>query len=188
MVRLLEFLLVFLSTDGPIRVGLAFTWAFVLLSNGFDDVRGQWDWQGSHIIRTQDLYFVSLMTILVVLPWLFTRKVKVDVEIPSAKVAVLRFERGMQQGLLGRISRTSVLEYHAFGIISEGKDAKYHYMVCGVQGDFTRGLVENPPTHIWTRELKVRSQTILGRQIINELLHSSPESRTHLRFTSEAFG
>lgn len=40
--------------------------------------------------------------------------------------------------------------------ISEGRKAKYHYMICGVQGDFTRGLVSNPPTTIWTREMKVR--------------------------------
>lgn len=37
---------------------------------------------------------------------------------PSPKVAILRFERGMQQGLLARVSRSSVMEYHAFGIIS----------------------------------------------------------------------
>jgi hypothetical protein len=41
----------------------------------------------------------------------------------------------MQQGLLGRISRSSVLEYHAFGIISEGRNARCHYMICGVQGE-----------------------------------------------------
>jgi hypothetical protein len=38
----------------------------------------------------------------------------------------------------------------------EGPQAKYHYLICGVQGDFTRGLVSNPPTHLWTRQLKVR--------------------------------
>ena len=80
----------------------------------------------------------------------------------------------MQQGLLGRISRSAVKEYHAFGIIScvsktrsnrsnllirhfrEGPHAKYHYMICGVQGDFTRSLVNDPPRYLWTRELKVR--------------------------------
>jgi hypothetical protein len=61
----------------------------------------------------------------------------------------------MQQGLLGRISRSAVMEYHAFGTISEGKHAKYHYLICGVQGDFTRGLVNDMPKAIWTRELKV---------------------------------
>ncbi|KAG8884384.1 hypothetical protein FRB97_004393 [Tulasnella sp. 331] len=134
--------------------GLAFTWIFVMLSNGYEDESGVWQWDGSHVLRTQDLYFVCAMTILIGLPWACTRKVPVHVEIPSSKVAILRFDRGMQQGLLGRISRTSIMEYHAFGIISEGKHAKYHYMVAGVQGDFTRSLVENPPTHIWTREVK----------------------------------
>lgn len=60
----------------------------------------------------------------------------------------------MQQGLLGRISRTSIMEYHAFGIISEGRKSGCHYMICGVQGDFTKGLVTHPPKTVWTRELK----------------------------------
>ena len=37
----------------------------------------------------------------------------------------------------------------------EGLHAKEHYLICGVQGDFTRSLVKDPPTHLWTRELKV---------------------------------
>jgi len=90
----------------------------------------------------------------VLIPWVTLREVPVEVEIPSPKVAVLKFERGMQQGLLGRISRTSVMEYHAFGIISEGRKATHHYMICGVQGDFTRNLVANPPKTVWTRQLK----------------------------------
>lgn len=47
-----------------------------------------------------------------------------------------------------------MLEYHAFGIVSEGPHAEYHYMICGVQGDFTKALVTHPPTHVWTREIK----------------------------------
>lgn len=90
----------------------------------------------------------------VLIPWVTLREVPVEVEIPSPKVAVLKFERGMQQGLLGRISRTSIMEYHAFGIISEGRKATHHYMICGVQGDFTRNLVANPPKTVWTRQLK----------------------------------
>lgn len=46
------------------------------------------------------------------------------------------------------------MEYHAFGIISEGTHSPYHYMICGVQGDFTGSLVKNPPKHVWTREIK----------------------------------
>lgn len=46
------------------------------------------------------------------------------------------------------------MEYHAFGIISEGRQSGEHYMICGVQGDFTKSLVDNPPKTLWTRELK----------------------------------
>lgn len=46
------------------------------------------------------------------------------------------------------------MEYHAFGIISEGVKSDCHYLICGVQGDFTKGLVMDPPKTIWTRELK----------------------------------
>lgn len=46
------------------------------------------------------------------------------------------------------------MEYHAFGIISESRSSPHHYMICGVQGDFTREIVANPPKAVWTRELK----------------------------------
>lgn len=75
----------------------------------------------------------------------------------------------MQQGLLGRISRTSVMEYHAFGIISEGRGSPYHYMICGVQGDFTRGLAMDPPKTVWTRELKFGAS-----ELSRGILYSQP--------------
>ncbi|KAB5588953.1 Palmitoyltransferase AKR1 [Ceratobasidium theobromae] len=127
------------------------TWVYIILENGYRNSRNTFSANSYAFAHHQELWLTLFMAIAVVLPWTYTRKVPVHIEIPSPKVAVLRFDRGMQQGLLGRISRTAILEYHAFGI---GKDAKYHYMVCGVQGDFTRGLVNDIPTHIWTREVK----------------------------------
>lgn len=135
-------------------LGLLSTWVFVVLGDIYDPNTRQWDPNGTHMIKQQDFWFVFGMTVFILIPWFTVREVKVDIEIPSPKVAVLRFERGMQQGLLARISRSSIMEYHAFGIISEGTHAKYHYLICGVQGDFTRSLVNDPPTHIWTRQLK----------------------------------
>ena len=48
------------------------------------------------------------------------------------------------------------MEYHGFGIISEGVESKTHYIIAGVQGDWTRGLVADPPKYLYTREMKVR--------------------------------
>ncbi|KAF7304713.1 hypothetical protein MKEN_01185400 [Mycena kentingensis (nom. inval.)] len=128
-------------------VGLICTWIFVILGDTYDPITRTWDLRGQNLIGHQERLFI-------VLPWVCVREVPVDIELPSPKVAIIRFERGMQQGLLGRISRSSILEYHAFGIISEGTHAKYHYMIAGVQGDFTKSLVNNPPKTLWTRELK----------------------------------
>ncbi|KAK0210559.1 hypothetical protein DFS33DRAFT_1370985 [Desarmillaria ectypa] len=135
-------------------IGLISTWTFVILGDTYDPVTRRWNLDGAALIRHQDFWFTAGMTIFVALPWICVREVKVDIELPSPKVAILRFERGMQQGLLGRISRSSIMEYHAFGIISEGTHAKYHYMIAGVQGDFTRGLVNDPPRTLWTRQVK----------------------------------
>ena len=48
------------------------------------------------------------------------------------------------------------MEYHGFGIISEGIESNAHYIIAGVQGDWTRGLVADPPKFLYTREMKVR--------------------------------
>ncbi|KAI1784356.1 hypothetical protein LXA43DRAFT_225909 [Ganoderma leucocontextum] len=159
-------------------LGLLSTWVFVVLGDSYDLDTHSWNPDGMRVIRQQDFWYTFGMTVLYVLfqqplrthitgitltshticsiliPWFTVREVKVDIEVPSPKVAILRFERGMQQGLLSRVSRSSIMEYHAFGIISEGTHAKYHYLICGVQGDFTRSLVNDPPTHVWTRQLK----------------------------------
>ncbi|KAI1045549.1 hypothetical protein LB505_013780, partial [Fusarium chuoi] len=135
-------------------LGIAMTWVFVILSN-LNDInykKGQSD--VSIILGGQELWFAFFITILVALPWATLREVSVQVEVPSPKLAIIRFNRGMQQGLVGRISRTAVKEFHAFGIISEGIESPYHYLVCGVQGDFTKGILSHPPTTLWTRELK----------------------------------
>ena len=146
-----------------------------MLGDSYNTDEHQWNSDGIRVLKQQDFWFCFGMTVLqvslllltpchfsrcttysVLIPWLTVRDVPVEVEIPSPKVAIIRFERGLQQGLLARISRSSILEYHAFGTVSEGKHAKYHYLICGVQGDFTKELVDNPPTRLWTRQLKVR--------------------------------
>lgn len=50
----------------------------------------------------------------------------------------------------------------------EGTKSGEHYMICGVQGDFTRSLVEDPPKYIWTRQLKVRELISASEQPADE--------------------
>ncbi|KAG9119303.1 hypothetical protein FRC07_005729, partial [Ceratobasidium sp. 392] len=68
-------------------LGLLATWIFVILGNGFNAQTGEWTATGYHMISTQEFWFALGMTIFIILPWSFTRRVPVHVEIPSPKVA-----------------------------------------------------------------------------------------------------
>jgi hypothetical protein len=69
--------------------------------------------------------------------------------------------------------------------LREGTQAKSHYLICGIQGDFTRKLVSDPPTHLWTRQLKVRfSDTASSHDYSKNAECSLPESRTRLHCTA----
>ncbi|KAJ7686465.1 hypothetical protein B0H17DRAFT_1160595 [Mycena rosella] len=110
--------------------------------------------EGYHFIWQQDFWFAVALSICIIIPWVMLHRVLVFVEAPSPKVTVICFEYRMQQGLLARVSRGSILEYHAFGIIFKGRESQEHFLICGVQGDFTQNRVKNPPTHFLTCQLK----------------------------------
>ncbi|KAI9433999.1 hypothetical protein H4582DRAFT_2081671 [Lactarius indigo] len=139
-------------------LSLVLIWVFTILEDSYNPDNRSWKLSCAAHPPPAELLACSLTPASIIAPWLCVREVPVDIELPSPKVAIIRFKRGMQQGLLGRISHTPIMEYHIFGIVSEGTHAEYHYMICaimaGLAGDFTRGLVNNPPRTLWTRELK----------------------------------
>jgi len=90
-----------------------------------------------------------VITIAILLPWLTVRRVPVDVSSLSGHASLIKFRGGLKSGILGRISPSPLSEWHAFGIISDGKTS--HMMLAGAVGDFTKSLVSKPPTHLWVR-------------------------------------
>lgn len=105
----------------------------------------------SNLIKHQELWFTFAITLLILLPWLTVRRVPVNVSSPSGHAAIIKFENGVKAGILGRISPSPLSEWHAFGIISDGKTE--HMMLAGAVGDFTKSLVANPPRHLWVRQV-----------------------------------
>ncbi|KAJ3536261.1 hypothetical protein NM688_g6862 [Phlebia brevispora] len=132
---------------------VAFVWIFVCLSDALN-AEGGFTTPGNNLAHAQEFWFALFISILIVIPWLTVRKVPVEITVPSPRTAIVKFQRGIQQGLLGRISRSALLEYHGFGIISEGIESNCHYMIVGVQGDWTRSIANDPPKYLWTREMK----------------------------------
>ncbi|EKM53357.1 uncharacterized protein PHACADRAFT_259674 [Phanerochaete carnosa HHB-10118-sp] len=129
-------------------------WIYVCVDDSYNQHTGKFHSSGSHLAMRQEFWYAMFITILIGIPWMTVRKVPVEITTPSPRVAIIKFNKGVQQGLLGRISRSSVMEYHGFGIISEGVESRAHYIIAGVQGDWTRGLVADPPGRLWTREMK----------------------------------
>ncbi|KAL3741739.1 hypothetical protein ACJRO7_017240 [Eucalyptus globulus] len=85
------------------------------------------------------------------LPWATVRRVPVKVSSPSGHASIIKFQGGVKAGILGRISPSPLSEWHAFGIISDGKDE--HMILAGAVGDFTKSLVTDPLTHLWVRQV-----------------------------------
>ncbi|GJE92421.1 hypothetical protein PsYK624_085750 [Phanerochaete sordida] len=133
---------------------IVFIWIFVCTSDNYDAATGTFHIDARRTVGAQEFWYTLFVTLLVVGPWLTVRKVPVEITTPSPRVAVVKFHKGVQQGLLGRVSRSALGEYHGFGIISEGAKSGAHYMIAGVQGDWTRQLVADPPKHLYTREMK----------------------------------
>ncbi|CAN6986126.1 hypothetical protein IGI04_000951 [Brassica rapa subsp. trilocularis] len=129
---------------------LGLVWAFIVLTISYDPKsRSYTDDLGSKLIKTQEFWFTLAITVAVVLPWLSVRRVPVDVSSLSGHASLIKFRGGVKSGILGRISPSPLSEWHAFGIISDGKTS--HMMLAGAVGDFTKSLVSKPPTHLWVR-------------------------------------
>ncbi|KAG6594557.1 hypothetical protein SDJN02_06826, partial [Cucurbita argyrosperma subsp. argyrosperma] len=129
---------------------LALLWAFIILKLTYDPITKSYtNHLGSRLVKNQEFWFTAAITFLIILPWVTVRRVPVQISAPSGHASIIKFNGGVQPGLLGRISPSPLSEWHAFGIISDGQ--KEHMMLAGAVGDFTKSLVSNPPSHLWVR-------------------------------------
>ncbi|XP_028077157.1 adenylate-forming reductase 03009-like [Camellia sinensis] len=130
----------------------ALVWALIILTISYDPKTKSYSNQlGSRLIKQQEFWFTVAITLLIILPWLTVRRVAVKVSAPSTHASIIKFQGGVKEGVLGRISPSPLSERHAFGIISDNK--KEHIMLAGAVGDFTKSLVSNPPSHLWVRQV-----------------------------------
>ncbi|KAA0052631.1 hypothetical protein IC582_017839 [Cucumis melo] len=129
---------------------LALLWAFLILTLTYDPITNSHNKHlVSRLFQTQEFWFTTAITFLIILPWVTVRRVPVRISAPSGHASIIKFSGGVKPGLLGRISPSPLSEWHAFGIISDGE--KEHMMLAGAVGDFTKSLVSNPPSHLWVR-------------------------------------
>ncbi|CDO96756.1 unnamed protein product [Coffea canephora] len=131
---------------------LALLWAFVILTISYDPKTKSYRSDiGSELVKHQEFWFTVAITVLIIIPWITVRRVPVKISSPSGHASIIKFQGGIKAGILGRISPSPFSEWHAFGIISDGKNE--HMMLAGAVGDFTKSLVSDPPSHLWVRQV-----------------------------------
>lgn len=128
---------------------LALLWVFVILADAYDPLTGEYD--PHQVVNKSELWIILVITLLIIAPWLSVRRVPVKAITPSKSNTVLEISGGIADGMLGRISRQPLLEWHAFGIMSAGPASNSHSMLIVARGDFTCGLVTDPPSFLWVR-------------------------------------
>ncbi|CAK9152582.1 unnamed protein product [Ilex paraguariensis] len=131
---------------------LILLWVFVIFTICYDPKTKSCTNQiGSKLINHQEFWLTVAITVLIIIPWITVRRVPVKVSSPSGHASIIKFEGGVKAGILGRISPSPFSEWHAFGIISDGK--REHMILAGAVGDFTMSLVLNPPENLWVRRV-----------------------------------
>ncbi|XP_047942518.1 adenylate-forming reductase 06235-like [Salvia hispanica] len=131
---------------------LALLWAYVTLTATYNPSINNYKILNSDLTAFPEFWLTTGITVLIILPWLTVRRVPVRVTSPSGHATIIRFQGGVEAGILGRISPSPLSEWHAFGIISDNK--KEHMMLAGAVGDFTRSLVSSPPRTLWVRGVR----------------------------------
>eukprot|EP00253_Pinus_taeda_P005023 PITA_05023 len=123
---------------------IALLWAFVILTASYNPVDKSYDVRGSSLVKKQEFWFTLLITLAIIFPW---------------------FQGGIESGILGRISRSPLSDWHAFGIISDGKEE--HMMLAGAVGDFTRRLPS--PADVYVIWVAKGIEENFGEEIVRKI-------------------
>ncbi|KAM0550248.1 hypothetical protein ACHAPJ_009097 [Fusarium lateritium] len=128
---------------------VALVWAHVITSSASTTTEPL----GPTLAKSPTIYLLSLITLSIALPWARLRRVNVVPEPLSKHAVRLHFtfctpgpctSRGV------RITDRPMIEWHAFAAIPE-PNGKGFSIIVSKAGDWTKRIIEKPPTSVWTR-------------------------------------
>lgn len=89
--------------------------------------------------------------LLLVYPWIQLRSISVEAKTLSDHVLRLTvYHKGEKPCVTRRLATMPLVETHAFATIP-GKDGTSYSMYISAAGDWTRGLIGDPPDRIWVK-------------------------------------
>ena len=124
------------------------------------------------LVRTPTFWFLLIITACLIYPWLRIRRRKIRAEVLSSHAVRLYFEDRTLPTCVGyKLSRKPLIENHGFATISNTADEEAgSSIIVSNNGYFTREMITNPPTQIYTRGAPVtgvmRVATLFQRIVI----------------------
>ncbi|KAJ6196378.1 LOW QUALITY PROTEIN: hypothetical protein J3E72DRAFT_440490 [Bipolaris maydis] len=98
------------------------------------------------------VWLLAATTFIIILPWTRMRRVPITTELVSSREVKLSFPfKHMPYTSTMRFSRSPLMEWHAFATIPN-PDGESAYIVISQAGDWTKAIIQNPPSHIWIRK------------------------------------
>jgi hypothetical protein len=99
------------------------------------------------------LWLAALSAAFAVWPWLLLRRVPVSSERPSSHAVILRLDHGAVPpvGTTRPISRRPFVGWHHFANVPAAPGTSGYRMLVSRAGDWTSGLIDEPPSHVWVR-------------------------------------
>lgn len=108
---------------------------------------------GRAFLTSVSPYLLTLITLSIISPWIFLRKVPVKISKPSNHAIIVSFEQGVKPAFPGSSSTISInplFEWHSFANIpTPGKNG--FRLVISRAGDWTSHVIDNPPSHFWVK-------------------------------------
>ncbi|KAI0129616.1 AMP-binding enzyme [Xylariales sp. AK1849] len=152
---------------------LGLFWAQVVLT--INDTKRIHESLGAACVRAPTFWLLIVASCCIVSSWLFLRKVPVDSEVLSPHAIRLHFDYTVPvNGSFTRISKKPLIEWHSFATIPSprpvnGRNKGYSLVVSNA-GDWTKDIIQNPPSHLWVRSVPtcgvMRIATLFNRVVV----------------------
>lgn len=107
---------------------------------------------GRTLIKTPTFWFLIVITGCLIYPWLRLRRRSFTPQKLSDHAVRLHFnDRDLPTCVGYRLSENPLVENHGFATIPNADGQPGYSIVVSNAGDWTKKLINNPPSHIWTR-------------------------------------
>lgn len=125
---------------------------------------------GTLVVKAPAFWFLIVITLFIVLPWIRLRKVIVVPEVLFNHATRIHFDYTRVAPILGiRLATNPLKEWHAFATIP-APDGKYFSVIVSNAGDWTKQQIQHPRQKYWVRGIPVsgvlRMATVFKRVLV----------------------